>query len=128
MLLLLDTCTFLWLVSDPESLSETASAAITRSDNTVFLSAVSATEIAIKASLGKLSLPESPSQYIPTYRERHQIDSLAFEEPAALSLGKLPLLHRDPFDRMLVAQALTHGMLMVTPDPLIAAYPVRTLW
>ncbi len=61
-------------------------------------------------------------------RELHQIESLAISEEDAVQAGRLPLLHRDPFDRILVAQALGQGLALVTPDPLIAQYPVRTLW
>jgi PIN domain nuclease of toxin-antitoxin system len=94
----------------------------------VFLSAVSAWEITVKHALGKLPLPEAPERFVPRQRASRGIAPLPLDEEAALELGRLPLLHRDPFDRMLVCQALVSGMRLVTPDPQIARYPVRTLW
>ena len=96
--------------------------------NDVFLSAVSAWEIAVKHALGKLPLPDPPSRYVPKQRASRGIAPLPLDEDAALHLSLLPELHRDPFDRMLICQALAAGMLIVTPDPEIARYPVRTLW
>lgn len=128
MRLLLDTCTFLWIAAGADELSVPARAAYADPANEVFLSAVSAWEIAIKNALGRLPLPEAPLRYIPAVRARHGISSLALEEDAALHLPKLQALHRDPFDRMLVCQAIAHGLQIVTPDPAIAQYPVRTLW
>lgn len=128
MKLLLDTATFLWTVLGSPQLSQTARAAIADPGNEAYLSAVSASEIAIKHALGRLSLPRSPDQYVPRVRKAHRIDALPFSEEAALGLVRLPALHRDPFDRMLVSQAIAEGMTLVTPDPLIVQYAVRTLW
>jgi len=126
--LLLDTCTFLWIAAGSEELSAPARSACADPDNEVFLSAVSAWEIAVKHALGRLPLPEAPLRYVPSARSRHGIAPLPLEEQAALQLPKLPELHRDPFDRMLVCQAIAHGLEIVTPDPAIAQYPVRSLW
>ena len=128
MRLLLDTCTFLWIAAGSDELSHAARDAYADPANEVFLSAVSAWEIAIKNTLGKLPLPDAPIRYIPAVRSRHGISPLALEEEATLQLPKLPGLHKDPFDRMLVCQAIAHGLDIVTPDPEIAQYPVRTLW
>jgi len=128
MRLLLDTCTFLWIAAGSNELSDPARAAYADPANEVLLSAVSAWEIAMKNVLGKLPLPEAPVRYIPAVRSRHRISPLALDEEAALQLPKLPGLHRDPFDRMLVCQAIAHGLDIVTPDPAITQYPVRTLW
>ena len=128
MRLLLDTCTFLWIAAGSDELSEPARAAYCDPGNEVFLSAVSAWEIALKNALGKLPLPEAPGRYLPAVRLRHRIAPLPLDEEAALQLPKLPELHRDPFDRMLVCQAITHGLDIVTPDPAITQYPVRTVW
>jgi len=126
--ILLDTCTFLWLITDDMALSASARNAFADPDNDVYLSAVSVWEIAVKHSLGKLTLPTSPDRFIPIQRERHGITSLPFEEQAILYLSKLPLLHRDPFDRVLVCQAIQHELTLLTPDPLITQYAVRTAW
>lgn len=128
MRLLLDTATFLWVVLGDPQLSAAARTALTDPGNETFLSAVSATEIAIKHALGRLPLPVSPDVYIPRVRKAHQIEALPLTEESALALSRLPQIHRDPFDRLLVAQAIAEGMTLVTPDPLITQYAVRTLW
>jgi PIN domain nuclease of toxin-antitoxin system len=128
MRLLLDTSAFLWFLTADERLSEAASAAIRSPDNSVWLSAVSFWEILVKHQLGRLPLPEPPSSYIPEQRKRHGIASLPVREKAIAHLPKLPPLHKDPFDRILVCQSLEHGLKLVTSDPLVQAYPVKTLW
>jgi len=128
MRLLLDTCTFLWIVGGASELSSRAREAFADPANEVFLSAASAWEIAIKHRLGKLPLPAAPDEFVLIQRTAHGIESLAVEEEGALHVAKLPDLHRDPFDRMLVAQALVGGLLVLTPDDPIRQYPVRTLW
>ena len=85
-------------------------------------------EIAVKHALGRLPLPDVPARFIPSQRLAHAIETLPLEEDATLRVAQLPDLHRDPFDRMLVAQALERGLTIVTPDPAIQQYPVRTLW
>ena len=126
--LLLDTCTFLWSIEGGAAISETARAALTEATNAVYLSSVSAWEIATKHALGKLPLPEAPEKYVPAQRRARGIEPLPLDEEAALHLARLPALHRDPFDRMLICQALIGGLTLVTPDPDIGRYPVRTLW
>jgi len=126
--ILLDTCTFLWLITDDTALSASARNEFLDPDNDVYLSAVSVWEIAVKHSLGKLPLPASPDRFIPSQRESHGITSLPLEEKAVLYLSKLPQLHRDPFDRVLVCQAIQHELTLLTPDPLITQYAVRTAW
>ena len=128
MRLLLDTCTFLWAVFSPELLSAKAKALFTDPGNSVFLSVVSAWEIAVKHSLGRLPLPEPPAQFVPRQREAHGIDSLPLDEEAALHVSRLPRLHSDPFDRMLASQSIVHGLILLSPDKQIARYPVRIFW
>ncbi len=128
MRLLLDTCTFLWIASGSTQLSRRAAQLFSDPANEVFLSAVSAWEIAVKYSLGRLRLPGPPAEYIPSLRERHGIVALPVKEEEALYLPRIPSLHRDPFDRMLVCQAVVNGMALLTPDPLIVQYPVRAIW
>lgn len=125
---LLDTAPFLWLATDARELSATARAAFRDPANDAFLSAVSAWEIAVKHALGRLPLPAPPSRYVADARARHGIRALPLEEDAVLHLERLPGLHRDPFDRMLVCQALHHGLTILTPDADLRRYPVRTLW
>jgi len=126
--LLVDTCTFLWIVADAPALSARARELFRSPDNEAFLSAASAWEIAIKHALGRLPLPESPERFVPDMREAHHIAPLPVDEEAALHIGRLPDLHRDPFDRLLISQAIVHGLTILTPDPLVSQYPARTVW
>jgi len=126
--LLLDTCTFLWFQADAPQLSPTARAQILDPTNEVYLSAVSVWEIARKFAQGGLSLPSHPSTLIPAGRQASGIASLSLTEPDALAAEKLELFHKDPFDRMLIAQALMGGLVIVTSDGAFDPYPVRVLW
>ena len=128
MRLLLDTCTFLWLIGGSNQLSQRARDAFADPANEVFLSAASVWEIAVKHRLGRLPLPSSPDLFVPAQRAAHGIEPLPIDEEAALHIARLPDPHRDPFDRMLVAQALVGGLTLVTPDEAIRQYPARTLW
>ena len=127
MRLLLDTCSFLWLAGGAK-LSDAASEAIRLPANEVFLSAASVWEIVTKFERGRLPLPEPPERLIPTERRLRGLTPLDFDEVSALHGRRLPWLHRDPFDRMLIAQAIAHGLAIVTPDPQIAQYPIRVVW
>jgi PIN domain nuclease of toxin-antitoxin system len=126
--LLLDTCTFLWIAGDAPELSPRARELFASPDNDVYLSTVSAWEITVKHALGRLPLPASPERFVPEQRALHGIDTLAVDEESALHLGRLPRLHRDPFDRMLVSQAIVHGLVILGPDTLLTQYPVRATW
>jgi PIN domain nuclease of toxin-antitoxin system len=128
MKLLLDTCAFLWFQANSPDLSPKACAHILDPGNEVYLSAVSAWEIGRKYAQGKLTLPSHPAALIPAVRERSGIASLPLTELDALAAEKLPLFHKDPFDRMLIAQALIGGLAVVTPDPAFEDYPVRVVW
>jgi PIN domain nuclease of toxin-antitoxin system len=128
MRLLLDTCTFLWLITDDPNLSNQARSLFQLAENEVFLSSISFWEINVKYQLGKLPLPESPRHYIPRQRKNHGIETLALSEADITHLLKLPSVHRDPFDRMLVCQAIQGNMTLLTPDPFIQDYPVKTAW
>lgn len=126
--LLLDTCAFLWIAKNDEHLSTAAREAFCSPENTVFLSSVSAWEISVKWSMKKLSLPYPPLHFIPRERKRHFINKLPFSEKDTFHLASLPLIHKDPFDRMLVCQAIEHGLTVLTCDQYIRRYPVQTLW
>ena len=128
MRLLLDTCTFLWILGDSPRLSARAREAFSEAENEVYLSAASAWEIAVKHRLGRLSLPFAPDVFVPEQRKAHGIEPLPVDEEAALHVAQLPDLHRDPFDRMLVAQAMLLGLTVLTPDEAIHQYAVRKLW
>lgn len=128
--LLLDTCTLIWLATAPHQLSAAMREAYENPDNAVFLSVASAWEIAIKHRSGKLRLPGNltPEQFIPEVRRRHGIDILPLREEDSFVLARLPDIHHDPFDRMLICQAIANQMAILTPDPLITQYPVLTRW
>lgn len=128
MKLLLDTCTFLWLIVESSQLSPLAKERFSDPGNDAFLSVVSVWEIVLKYDLGRLPLPESPLDLIPRYRGRLRVESLPLNEADVLGISRLPMLHRDPFDRMLICQAITEGMTILTPDADIRQYPVMTIW
>ena len=127
MSLLLDTCTVLWLARGDAQVSARQRSAIA-AEADVWVSAASAWEIAIKHAMGRLPLPVAVNQFVRELRERYQFKSLPIDEESALLVAKLPPLHRDPFDRILVSQAIVNGLAIVTPDPAVIDYPVRTMW
>lgn len=124
MKLLLDTHVFLWFISGDKRLPAIVRDRIRDRDNEVYLSVVSIWEAIVKHQIGKLPLPEPPGNYLPAQRERHQILSLSLDEISVSQLAKLPALHRDPFDRMLICQAQTHQLTIATVDEAVRAYPV----
>lgn len=126
--LLLDTCAFLWFQADSPQLSAVARAHILDSANEVYLSAVSVWEIARKYAQGGISLPAHPSTLIPAIRESSGIASLSLTEADLLAAEKLQMFHKDPFDRMLIAQAPMGGLAIVAPDRSFEPYPVRVTW
>lgn len=127
MRLLLDTHIFLRYITADSRLPARFQAAIQDSSKDVNLSAVSIWEAVIKHSLGKLSLPRTPAEYLPQQRAAHGIAALPVDEAAMCHLAGLATLHRDPFDRLLIAQAMQHELTLVTVDAEISAYPVNQL-
>ena len=126
MKLLVDTHVFLWLQTDPERLGDHLPIVEdTRTD--LLLSAVSSWEIAIKYQLGKLPLPDAPERWVPDRIRAIRAQALAVEHSHALAVATLPQLHRDPFDRLLVAQATLLGLTIITADPAVAQYPITTV-
>jgi PIN domain nuclease of toxin-antitoxin system len=128
MKILLDTCAFLWLTTDAPELSNKARILFQNTDNAVYLSSVSVWEIIVKHQLGKLPLPGAADDFIKQQCEKHFIESLSLDEKAVFNLSQLPNHHRDPFDRMLVCQAIAHDLTVLTSDELIMQYPVATAW
>ena len=124
MRILVDTQCWLWMTLSPERFS--AAARVEAEGNVLYLSAASAWEIAIKHALGKLRLPEPPATYVPARVAALCIQPLAIEHQLALHVATLPAHHRDPFDRLLVAQAQLDDLPILTADPLIRAYDVAT--
>src|SRR5437660_302928 len=127
MRILLDTHFFLWYISADPQLPAAFWLAISDPTNEVYLSVASVWEAVIKYALRKLALPEPPAEYMPQQREAHRIATLPVEEAALVHLAGLPRLHRDPFDRLLIAQTLQHGLKLATVDDAVRAYPVPLL-
>lgn len=127
MKLLLDTHIFLWFISGDARLAGNFRDAIQDPANDAYLSTVSLWEISVKYHLGRLPLPQPPEIYIPLQRQRHSIASLSLDEASVTQLAKLPPIHSDPFDRMLICQALEHQMTIVTVDHVFPSYPVTPL-
>lgn len=127
MKLLLDTHAFIWYITADPKLPAAHLAAIRDESNEVFASVVSVWEAVIKYQLNKLPLPGSPAVWLPEQRRLHNIARWGVDEDTMPHLAALPPLHRDPFDRLLVALALQHGLTLVTVDPEVLAYPVPRL-
>lgn len=127
MKILLDTHVFLWFIAGDKRLPARMRESICDIGNEVYLSVVSLWEAVVKYQLGKLALPEPPDRYLPFQRQQHQIASMPLDEASVSRLAYLPSLHRDPFDRMLVCQALAHGLTIATVDDAISAYAVPVL-
>ena len=128
MRLLLDTHTFLWWCADDPHLSKNARRVISDADNDVFVSAVNGWEIAIKARLGKLILPDRPDRFMTKMLTRHAFGVLPITLSHALGEHDLPTHHSDPFDRLLVSQANSEKLTLVTDDARIRRYGASTLW
>jgi PIN domain nuclease of toxin-antitoxin system len=125
---LLDTAVFLWGLNEPERLNKRALAVLQDASQEVFLSAASTWEIVIKATIGKLKLPKEPDQLIPEALARFVTRALPITHTHSLAVGKLPRHHHDPFDRMLIAQARSENMILMTADSFLQNYAVETLW
>jgi PIN domain nuclease of toxin-antitoxin system len=126
---LLDTHTFLWWTSQHGvRLSAPARDVISSEDSEVLISVVTAWELAIKAAAGRIDLPEPVDRYIPRRIRKYRLRVLDVTLAHALRAASLPTIHRDPFDRMLVAQAQVEGIPLVTNDPAITRYDVETIW
>jgi len=125
--LLLDTHIFLWYILGSPQLAPEWQAILRNPSNQIYLSVVSVWEASVKYYLGKLPLPAPPEIYLPLQRQQHLISSLSLDEAAIAQMALLPALHRDPFDRMLICQALDRHLTLVTVDTAILAYPVPVL-
>lgn len=128
MIYLLDTCAFLWLASQPEMLSRKAKAVCNDPGNQLWLSDVSAWEIVLKEASGKLELPDPPRIWVPLSRARHGLTQLVLRESSVYLSGELPDVHRDPFDRLLAAQSIEHGMKVLSPDKPLDLLGADRVW
>jgi len=128
-MLLLDTCTLLWLAGDQSRLSAKAKELIGQHADSLFLSAISAFEIALKHRRGGLRLPIEPQAWTALALQHHGITEVPTTCRIAVQATELAALHNDPCDRMIIATAKIEGLQILTPDPLIRAYPdVQVQW
>jgi PIN domain nuclease of toxin-antitoxin system len=125
---LLDTSVFLWGVVAEHKLNPTAQEVLTSSSSELYFSAVGSWEVAIKFALGALSLPKAPSEYVPYAMRLWSMRTLNITQEHALRAGELPLHHRDPFDRMMIAQAVSEQMILLTADRVIQKYEVEMIF
>jgi len=127
--ILLDTCAFLYAILEPEKLSDLAAELIENPNNSLFLSSISAYEIIVKYKLGKLGFKVDPVKLIPEYRNILGITELPVKEKEVLLLSGIPNLHQDPFDRILITQAMANNLFILTLDKLINSYPgIKVIW
>lgn len=126
-MILLDTCCLLWLASDQARLSDRARNEVSEHRDQLFVSAISAFEIGVKHSKGKLELPLSPVAWFAKAVEFHGLIEMPVSGAIAARSTQLPQLHADPCDRMIIATAQLHGMTILSPDGLIRDYPDTTV-
>ena len=128
MRVLLDTCCFIWLASEPEKLSKVAIRTLGDTANELFLSDVSLWEITLKNTAGRLPLPEPVASWLPSQREYHRLARLPIQESAIYLTSELPKLHADPFDRLLAAQAIDSDFTILSPDTPLSLLGAKRLW
>lgn len=126
MKILLDTQIALWVFLDGPRLTPPLRQILKDPANELLFSQISIWEIQIKYDLGKLPLPQKPQQVIPSWAEQSGFQSVGIQNEAIFMLGQLPSIHRDPFDRLLIAHALVNGWTLLTSDDTIKRYPVLT--
>jgi PIN domain nuclease of toxin-antitoxin system len=126
--LLLDTSTFLWLAIQEEKLSRPARAAIQDRETEVYVSSISCWELMMKSGQGKLPLLDPPQRFIAEFCETYRLEQMLFSFEDAFQILNLPRIHSDPFDRMLICQAIANNCSIVTPDQAIRQYPIHTIW
>ena len=125
---LLDTHTFLWMAGDPLSLSEKVREIVEEKNNRLYLSAASAWEIAMLQQLKRLELPDVPRRFIAEALQQLNVLPISIGFTTAISAATLPFIHRDPFDRLIIAEALKEKMTVLTRDNLFESYGVKVLW
>lgn len=128
MRLLLDTCTFIWLAQEPDQLSVAAQTAIDEAGNDLLFSHASVWEIYLKHQAGKLKLPGKPDLWLKQQMAEWVASELPIDLASLDETNRLKSIHRDPFDRLLIAQARIHDVPIVTPDPWVTRYPVKCIW
>ena len=128
MKLLLDTQVWLWMQASPQRFSSATRQMVDDQENVLLLSPVSAWEISTKYALGRLTLPIPPAEYVPSRMKSSGVDALPLQHSHALQTAVLPWHHRDPFDRLLIAQAQVEDLPILSTDRQLAAYDVQVHW
>ena len=129
MKVLLDTCAFIWLCSEPQKFTA-ATAGLFRKDriDALYLSDASVLEIALKTALGKIKLPQAPREWIQQQTALWRIQSLPLAQEELFTSAELPRLHKDPFDRLIIATARNYCLPIVTPDHVFSEYEIECIW
>lgn len=125
---LLDTHVFLWLAVEPEKLSPVVRKTVEQGSCELLLSAASGWEIALLWKLGRIELPEPPSAFVPSAMQALRITPLPIGFTTTIAAATLPLIHRDPFDRILIAETMKNNLTILTKDQTIPQYGVSILW
>nr|WP_279342402.1 type II toxin-antitoxin system VapC family toxin [Geotalea sp. SG265] len=125
---MLDTHAFLWMLLDDRRLSPPARKILADSRNILYLSSASTWEIAIKSQLGRIELPDEPEKFVLEQIRVNGIEMLPITVRHSMATLRLPPIHKDPFDRMLIAQAISEHLPIITADPLIQKYDAHTVW
>jgi len=125
---LLDTIVWLWSVGPSKTIGTAGLEILASREEEIYLSAASSWEIAIKTRLGKFQLPEPPGRYVPKRLIDQDIRSLPINQDHSLKVYDLPLHHSDPFDRIIIAQAIVEDMVVLTSDRVFEKYPIDVVW
>jgi PIN domain nuclease of toxin-antitoxin system len=125
---LLDTTIFIWLLKEPEKLNQRALDLLEDGNQNVFLSSVTSWEVVIKFAIGRLTLPKKPEELLSEIFTNFAFQPLSITHAHSLAVGELVFHHRDPFDRMLIAQARSENLVLLTADSMFEKYPVDILW
>ena len=128
MKVLLDTHTFLWWITDSPLISSKVRDIVQNADNEIFLSAASGWEIAIKVQLGRIHLPDKPSIYLAKQMSLNAFQPLTITMSHSLYICNIPDIHKDPFDRIIIAQAILEGMPLLTKDSNMPKYGIQIIW
>ena len=128
MRILLDTQIFLWALAEPKRLGENTKSLLQSRENQLYFSAASSWEISIKAGLGKLPLPEPPDKYVSSRMTNLKISPLDITHYHTFIVYQLPLHHRDPFDRILIATAIAENIYLMSADEQFRRYDVNLIW
>ena len=125
---LLDTHVFLWMAADPDKLSRRVRKIVAQKNSALHMSAASGWEIALLRRLGRINLPDAPERFVPEAMQQLQVEPIAIGFSTAIAAAGLPLIHRDPFDRIIIAEAQKGKMTVLTRDAKFAEYGIPVIW